>query len=89
MIAYMMKKHRMRYEEAQQLVLSKRSQTLPNNGFREQLMQYEVKLFDMCVGDNVGSVNYPPPGGGGGEGGGKGGEGEEGRGNNVVVASRT
>lgn len=57
MIAYMMKKHRMRYEEALQIVLSKRSQALPNNGFREQLMQYEVKLFDMCSGDNVGTIS--------------------------------
>lgn len=57
MIAYMMKKHRMRYEEALQIVLAKRSQALPNNGFREQLMQYEVKLFDMCSGDNVGTIS--------------------------------
>jgi hypothetical protein len=60
MVAYMMKKHRMRYEEAMQVVTSKRSQTLPNNGFREQLMQYEVKLFEMSPGDNFGFVNESP-----------------------------
>jgi len=56
-VAYMMKQFRMRYDEAIRVVTSKRSQALPNNGFREQLMQYEVKLFDMYLGgDNLGSV---------------------------------
>jgi len=58
-IAYLMKMHRMRYEQALKLVLAKRSQALPNNGFREQLMQYEVKLFDMDIesANNFGNVS--------------------------------
>jgi Leucine-rich repeat (LRR) protein len=50
-IAYMMKQHRMRFLDAQSLVCSKRIQALPNNGFREQLMRYEIKLFDMYAGE--------------------------------------
>lgn len=75
MIAYLMKQYRMRYEQALKLVISKRSQALPNNGFREQLMQYEVKLFDMDVAaiDNFGHsvsldfVTTEDEGGDGGE----------------------
>lgn len=44
-IAYLMKHFRMRYEQALKLVMAKRSQTLPNNGFREQLLQYPFLFF--------------------------------------------
>lgn len=46
-IAYVMKKHKMRFEEAFRFVSSKRPQIEPNVGFREQLMRYEVFLFDI------------------------------------------
>lgn len=57
-IAYLMKHLRIRYEDAVRMVTCKRAQALPNNGFREQLMQYEVRLFDMDIGgDNFGNVS--------------------------------
>lgn len=65
-IAYMMKYHRMRFAEALDIVTSKRAQALPNTGFREQLLQYEIKLFDMHPVDHHGGnahvpLPLPPP----------------------------
>ena len=43
-IAYLMKEKKFSYEEAEDLLLSKRRRAFPNIGFRAQLLQYSLDL---------------------------------------------
>ena len=46
LIAYLMRKNKWKYEEAFNLVSSKRNCACPNNSFKKQLIEYEFEVLN-------------------------------------------